>query len=40
MIAGMARVKQFTLFHFSPRYSGMEDLFKEEAMAAYKRIRD
>ncbi len=39
-IAGMAGVKQFTLFHFSPRYSGMEDLFKKEALAAYKRIKD
>lgn len=38
-IAGMAGVKQFTLFHFSPRYSGMEDLFQEEAMAEYKRIK-
>ena len=40
MIAGMARVKQFTLFHFSPRYSGQEDLLQEEALAAYKRIKD
>lgn len=40
MIAGMARVKQFTLFHFSPRYSGQEDLLQEEAQAAYKRIKD
>ncbi len=39
-IAGMAGVKQFTLFHFSPRYSGMEDLLQEEALAAYKRIKD
>jgi len=40
MIAGMAGVKQFTLFHFSPRYASMEDLFQEEALAAYKRIKD
>ena len=40
MIAGMAKVKQFTLFHFSPRYSGQEDLLQEEAQAAYKRIKD
>ena len=40
MIAGMARVKQFTLFHFSPRYSGQEDLLQEEALAAYKRSKD
>ncbi len=40
MIAGMARVKQFTLFHFSPRYSGQENLLQEEALAAYKRIKD
>lgn len=35
-IAGMAGVKQFTLFHFSPRYSGKEDLFQKEALAGYK----
>lgn len=35
-IAGRARVKQFTLFHFSPRYTGMEDLFQEEAREAYE----
>jgi len=39
-LAGMAKVKQFTLFHFSPRYSGQEDLLQEEALAAYKRIKD
>ena len=36
MIAGMARVKQFTLFHFSPRYSGQEDLLQEEARKAFE----
>ncbi|MDI6687359.1 MAG: ribonuclease Z [Desulfobacterales bacterium] len=40
MIAGMARVKQFTLFHFSPRYAGMEDLFQKEALAGYEMIKD
>ncbi len=36
-IAGKAQVKQFTLFHFSPRYIGQEDLLQKEAMEAYKR---
>lgn len=35
-IAGHARVKQFTLFHISPRYTGMASLFQKEAMTAYK----
>ncbi|MDM8526451.1 MBL fold metallo-hydrolase [Desulfococcaceae bacterium HSG8] len=30
-LAARARVKQFTLFHFSPRYTGMEHLLQEEA---------
>jgi len=34
-IAGRARVKHFTLFHFSPRYQGKEHLFHSEAAAAY-----
>jgi ribonuclease Z len=34
-LAGEARVKQFTPFHFSPRYKGEEHLLKEEAMNAY-----
>ncbi|MDP2644260.1 MAG: ribonuclease Z [Desulfobacterales bacterium] len=34
-IAGMARVKQFTIFHFSPRYAGQEHLLVQEAQAAY-----
>ena len=38
-IAGMAGVKQFTLFHFSPRYAGQEGFFYKEAMAAYKELR-
>lgn len=37
MLAAKAGVKQFTLFHFSPRYSGMEHLFREEAEAAFKK---
>ncbi|RLC12562.1 MAG: ribonuclease Z, partial [Deltaproteobacteria bacterium] len=35
-IAGRAKVKQFILFHFSPRYTGMEHLFHEEAQASYQ----
>ena len=35
-IAGRAGVKQFTLFHFSPRYTGMGHLFEKEAQAAYE----
>jgi ribonuclease Z len=34
-IAGMARVKQFTPFHFSPRYTGREHLLEKEARQAY-----
>jgi len=36
-IAGMAKAKQFTIFHFSPRYTGQEQLLKEEATKAYER---
>jgi len=35
-IAGKARVKQFTPFHFSPRYTGQEHLLEQEARDAYK----
>jgi len=35
-IAAKARVKQFTIFHFSPRYVGQENLLYEEAHEAYK----
>ena len=35
IIAGKARVKRFTLFHFSPRYQGQEHLIQNEATAAY-----
>ena len=37
-MAGKARVKQFTLFHFSPRYTGQELLFTKEAQQAYESI--
>ncbi|MBC8432120.1 MAG: ribonuclease Z [Desulfobacterales bacterium] len=36
-IAGMARVKQFTPFHFSPRYTGREHLLEKEARQAYEK---
>jgi len=35
IIAKKARVKQFSLFHFSPRYTGNADRFHREAMDAY-----
>ena len=38
-IAGKARVKQFTPFHFSPRYKGQEHLLKKEAREAYDKVR-
>ena len=34
-IAGLAGVRRFTLFHFSPRYQHAEKLFCTEAMKAY-----
>jgi len=34
-IAGKSRVKQFTPFHFSPRYLGQEHLLEKEAQEAY-----
>ncbi len=34
-IAGKAYVKQFTLFHFSPRYNQQEHLLEQEAIEAY-----
>ena len=36
-LAALARVKQFTVFHFSPRYTGQEQLLREEARLAYDR---
>jgi ribonuclease Z len=35
-IAGSARAKQITPFHFSPRYSGQAHLLHNETMAAYE----
>ena len=36
-LAALARVKQFTVFHFSPRYTGQAPLLQEEARQAYDR---
>ncbi|MCP4108087.1 MAG: ribonuclease Z [Desulfobacteraceae bacterium] len=36
-IAARAGVKQFTVFHFSPRYTGMEHLLRDEATEAYEK---
>jgi ribonuclease Z len=36
-IAGGAKVKQFTIFHFSPRYTGCEKLLYQEAIEAYEK---
>ena len=35
-IAGLANVRQYTLFHFSPRYQGMEEQIEAEARKAYE----
>ncbi len=35
-LAGKAMVKQFTLFHFSPRYTGKERLLEKEARDAFE----
>ena len=35
-IAGKARVKHFTVFHFSPRYIGKQHLLEDEARAAFE----
>ncbi len=35
LIAAAARVKKFTLFHFSPRYTDRADLLRQEAQQAY-----
>ena len=37
-LAAMAGVRQFTIFHYSPRYTGQEDLLTEEAIRAYNRM--
>ncbi len=36
ILAAMARVKQFTIFHFSPRYTDQANLLQEEARQAYE----
>ena len=36
-IAGRAQVKQFTPFHFSPRYVGQDHLLQKEAREAYEK---
>jgi ribonuclease Z len=36
-IAAKAKSKQFTIFHFSPRYTGVQNLLYQEAMEAYER---
>ncbi len=36
-VAGLAGVKRFTLFHHSPRYTGRQHLFQEEALCAYQK---
>ena len=38
-LAGKSQVKQMTVFHFSPRYTGMEEQLREEARAAYEHCR-
>ena len=38
-LAGKAQVKQMTVFHFSPRYTGMEEQLRDEARAAYEHYR-
>ncbi len=35
-LARLAAVKRFTLFHYSPKYRGMEERFEEEAMKAFE----
>jgi ribonuclease Z len=35
-LAGLAQVKQFTPFHFSPRYTDRGHLLEAEARTAYK----
>ena len=35
-LAGTSQVRQMTVFHFSPRYTGMEAQLREEAGAAYE----
>jgi ribonuclease Z len=35
-LARLAGVKRFVLFHYSPKYRGMEQRFEEEAMRAFR----
>ncbi len=37
-LARMAEVRQFTIFHHSPRYTGQENLLAEEATRAFNRL--
>lgn len=39
VIAARARVKQFSIFHFSPRYAGQDELLQKEARRAYDHER-
>jgi len=36
LIASLARAKEFTIFHFSPRYSGREEELMDEAQEAFR----
>ncbi len=38
-LAGRARARAFSLFHFSPRYRGREQAFQKEASKAYREAR-
>jgi len=38
MTARLANVKKLTLFHFSPRYQGEENLLYDEAQTAYRNV--
>ena len=38
-LAGKANIKQYTLFHFSPRYTGKEYLLIDEARAAFEKYK-
>ena len=38
-LAGKANIKQYTLFHFSPRYTGKEYLLIKEAQAAFEKYK-
>ncbi len=40
MIAARANVRQYCLFHFSPRYTGMEDQLRNEAENGFKAYCD